>query len=285
MNLSSQNTPPPEPARGAALEISDSSCEGVRFLTIYSPSLRGRGDVSVFAPAECDMLESVPVVLLLHGVYSSHWAWFFKGKAHRAAGSLIAARQIRPMLLVSPSDGLFEQGSGYLNHSGRDYESWIVNDVLGRLPDAFPCVNRNSPVFVTGLSMGGYGALRLGAKYPSLFRGISAHSAVVSIDDLDTFLCKPFPKEELPHEETDLLRWFVAHRSVLPPTRLDCGTGDPLLEANRRFHRELQLQHIDHLYAEFSGAHDWEYWSAHIADSLLFFEQILLATGRPDLRS
>lgn len=274
MNPPKQNLPHPESTRGS-LEISDSSYDGVRFLTICSPSLRGRGDVSIFAPAEAETMASVPIVLLLHGVYSSHWAWFFKGNAHRTARNLITTGQIRPMLLVAPSDGLFEQGSGYLQHSRRDYESWIMKDVLGQLPQAFRCVEENSPVFLAGLSMGGYGALRLGAKYPSVFRGISAHSAVVTIDELQNFLSKPFPKEEIPGTEIDLLHWFTAHRSLIPPMRLDCGMKDPLLEGNRELHRQLELRQIPHRYAEFPGEHNWEYWSAHIGDSLLFFEEVL----------
>lgn len=217
--------------------------------------------------------------MLLHGVYSSHWAWFFKGNAHRTASNLIGAKLIRPMLLVAPSDGLFQEGSGYLCHSDHDYEGWIVNDVLSQIPNAFPCAGRDSPVFISGLSMGGYGALRLGVKYSSLFRGISAHSAVTTIEELQTFLHDPFPVEAISPAEMDILHLIEAKRFHLPPIRFDCGVDDPLLDGNRRFHHELERRQIRHRYTEFPGQHDWDYWSVHVRDSLLFFEQILSTPG------
>jgi putative tributyrin esterase len=279
--LSSPNTQTREQEWNSTIEISDPQfeCDGVRFLTLYSSSLGGRGDLSVFAPPEINSLAAVPVVLLLHGVYSSHWAWFFKGNAHQVARDLMAARRLRPMLLVAPSDGLFRQGSGYLSHSGHDYESWIICDVLGQIPNAFSFVDRTSPVFLAGLSMGGYGALRLGAKHASLFRGISAHSTVTTIDELQRFLRDPFPTDQISAAEMDIVQWCETNRSLLPPMRLDCGAEDPLLERNRRFHDELEQRHIPHRYAEFPGGHNWDYWAAHISDSLLFFEEILSTTG------
>lgn len=261
-------------------EISDPlfTPDGVRFVTVYSPALKGRGDFTVFLPPEGESQSSVPIVVLLHGVYGSHWSWFFQGGAHQTARDLIAARRVRPMLLVAPSDGLFQDGSGYLRHSGRDYEAWIVTDVLSQIRRIFPCADDKSPVFLAGLSMGGYGALRLGAKYPRLYRGISAHSAVTTIEDLQSFLVEPFPIEQIGAKEINLLYWFEHNRPLLPPVRFDCGTRDRLLEANRRFHHALDQKGIAHHYIEVPGEHNWEYWHAHIGSSLLFFEQILRAS-------
>lgn len=263
-------------------EISDPllTPAGVRFVTIYSQALSGRGDFTAYLPPGIETLLSVPFVVLLHGVYGSHWAWFFQGGAHRTARDLIAAGRIRPMVLVAPSDGLIGDGSGYLRHPGRDYEAWIVKDVFSQVRRIFPCVDSNSPVFLAGLSMGAYGALRLGAKYPRLFRGISAHSAVTTIEDLQSFLFDPFPAEQIDPEEMDLVHWFKANRPLLPPVRLDCGTGDRLLESNRCLHRALEEESIAHEYVELAGEHNWEYWRAHIGSSLLFFEQILRASSR-----
>src|SRR5665213_1064576 len=97
------------------VELSDPSYERdhVRNLTFYSSALRGRADVSLFVPPGCETLSNVPIVLLLHGVYGSHWAWFLNGGAHSTAQQLIANGSIRRMLLVSPSDGLGGDGTGY----------------------------------------------------------------------------------------------------------------------------------------------------------------------------
>jgi S-formylglutathione hydrolase FrmB len=263
--------------RTRIIEVSDSVFEhdGVRFVTVYSPALRGRGDISVLASPGIELLTSVPIVLLLHGVYGSHWAWFFKGGAHRTALDLVATGRTRPMLLVAPSDGLYGDGSGYLCHSGADYERWIVQDVLETIFKVFSCADRNSSVFITGLSMGGYGALRLGTKYTGVFRGISAHSAITRIEEMSSFIFDPFPGEQVIPEEMDILHWCDKNRGTLPPMRFDCGVDDPLIEGNRCLHNKLQQRAIDHQYLEFEGNHSWEYWHTQVASTLIFFEEIM----------
>lgn len=277
MTISKRSKPIQQLEADQTIEISDSRFEsdGVRFVTFHSRSLSGRGDVSIFAPPELATCTSVPIIILLHGVYSSHWAWFFKGGAHHVTRNLLSKGQISPMLLVAPSDGLFQDGSWYLPHSGHDFEAWIMNDVIEGILKLFPYADHNSPVFLTGLSMGGYGALRLGVKYPSRIRGFSAHSAVTSVEEFSIFLRHPFPLDQIARSEADLLHWIHRNHSCLPPFRFDCGTEDLLIKGNRRFHRELQRQQIPHHYFEFPGEHNWHYWHAHIGASLLFFEKIL----------
>lgn len=55
--------------------------ENLRFITVKTPNLRGRGDICVFIPPLND-LHNVPLVLLLHGVYGSSWVWALKGGVH-----------------------------------------------------------------------------------------------------------------------------------------------------------------------------------------------------------
>lgn len=265
------------PERIRTISTSDRQFEhdGIRFLTLYSPALKGRGDVSVFAPHEIGLKRDVPLVLLLHGVYDSHWTWFFNGGAHKAAMNLMADGRMRPMLLAAPSDGLYEDGSGYLRHSGRDFERWITDDVIEGVSRTYGCISEKSPIFIAGLSMGGYGALRLGMKRADLFRGVSAHSAITDIREMSQFVRDPFPPELVKSTETDIFAWIEKNREMLPPFRFDCGTSDPLIEGNRRFHGELKRRAIPHQYGEFNGEHEWSYWSAHISSSLLFFESVL----------
>jgi enterochelin esterase-like enzyme len=64
---------------------------------------------------------------------------------------------------------------------------------------------------------------------------------------------------------------MLRNRPSLPPIRFDCGTEDSLIESNRQLHRQLLAEKIPHTYQEFTGAHDWNYWQMHIAETLLFF--------------
>ena len=64
---------------------------------------------------------------------------------------------------------------------------------------------------------------------------------------------------------------MLKSKSILPPFRFDCGSDDPLLEANQVLHEALVQHGIEHRYEEFPGGHEWTYWEKHIVDSLLFF--------------
>ncbi|MBC7890758.1 MAG: esterase family protein, partial [Sphingobacteriaceae bacterium] len=99
-------------------EASDPTIDlsGLRFFTVKSPALQCRADLTVWLPDGVEILQSLPVVTLLHGVYGSHWAWALQGGAHVVARDLIAAKRIRPTVLAMPSDGLWGDGSGYLTH-------------------------------------------------------------------------------------------------------------------------------------------------------------------------
>src|SRR5215469_2791590 len=140
------------------IEISDPrfEFEGLRCVTVKSRALKHRADLSLFVPPQAGGRTNLPVVILLHGVYGSHWAWALKGGAHRTTQKLIQAGEIPPLILAMPSDGLWGDGSGYLPHSTADFERWIVEEVPDAVRQAVPGVLGSSPLFINGLSMGGF---------------------------------------------------------------------------------------------------------------------------------
>lgn len=257
-------------------EISDPRYErnNLRFLTINSPALKGRGDISLFLPEGWEEMRDLPLLTLMHGVYGSHWAWPFKGGAHVTAREMIAAGELRPLAVAMPSDGLWCDGSGYLVHKTADYEAWIVEDVRDAVLENVPAVTARSKQFIAGLSMGGYGALRLGAKYPHAYTAISAHSAITDFAQFAAFVDKPL--EDYPLADFDdlsVLYWIKENASHLPPLRFDCGIDDSLIEVNRTLHRELEAAGIAHDYEEFPGEHSWDYWILHLRDTLRFIDR------------
>jgi putative tributyrin esterase len=257
------------------IEISDSAleCSNLRHLTFHSSALDGRGDVSFFVPQGILFPRDIPLVLLLHGVYGSHWAWFFKGAAHRTAQDLIDRKVIRPMIIATPSDGLSGDGSCYLPRPNRDVESWIARDVPECIRELLPS---RGPNFLSGLSMGGYGALRLGFKYPERFAGISAHSSIVKIEQMYDFAPgSELGLQEMDDEEHDILFWANLNSSSLPPVRFDCGRDDPLYVANIELSHKLTAIGIPHLFESYDGGHTWDYWRDHFADTLRFFDSLL----------
>lgn len=248
--------------------------EGMHFLTVYSTALTNRGCVSVYIPEEHLETPDLPLVILLHGVYGSAFAWPFMGGAHRVAQSLFELGMIQPMGIVMPSDGLWGRGSGYINLPGCGCEDWIVEDVPEAMIKGFPCFTKNSAKFIAGYSMGGFGALRLGMKYPDKFKGIGGHSSAMKFNPIRPEWNLPPEKIagiELGEEDTSVYYWARKNTSLLPPIRFDCGLDDFLLDQNEELHALLEDLKVDHLYEKFSGTHTYEYWNEHLARTLEFF--------------
>lgn len=246
----------------------------LRFITIKTANLKGRGDICVFVPPGKD-LKDIPLVILLHGVYGSSWAWPLNGGVHRTAQKMMLANEMAPMVIAMPSDGLWGDGSGYTAHHGLDFEHWIVDDVPNAVMEHIEGVTEKSPRFIAGLSMGGYGALRLGIKYGARFRAVSAHSAMTHFDQMKLFVEEPIA-ELMAHGAINEGIWDLVQRAQgnLPPLRFDCGKQDQLLDYNRKLHAQLKTAGIPHVYEEFEGGHEWAYWQEHVKDSFRFFNAV-----------
>src|SRR5581483_8402883 len=162
-------------SRFRTVEISNPRFEanGLRFITAKTPNLKGRGDVCVYSPPNLSKTDSVPVAVLLHGVYGSAWSWAYSSGVHLKVDEMIKSGELPPMILAMPSDGLWGDGSGYLPHDGFNFEKWIAEDVIDLVINYIDRAQKSSPFFISGLSMGGFGALRIGAKYGYKFKGIS----------------------------------------------------------------------------------------------------------------
>ena len=123
---------------------------------------------------------------------------------------------------------------------------------------------------IGGLSMGGYGAMKLGLKHADRFGSVVSHSGVLDIARWHAdcqrpvrmrsiFGAKPKPSEDLRH--------LVSLAKPLPRLWIDCGSEDFLIKQSRGFHRLLTRRGIRHDYAEFPGAHTWAYWQARLPAS------------------
>lgn len=257
-------------------EISDPQFErdGLRFITIRTNNLSGRGDISVYVPPVENITGDIPIVILLHGVYGSSWCWPLKTGVHLIADKLIKEKLIRPMILAMPSDGMYMDGSAYIQHKdGNDYEKWIVEDVPDAVRQEIKISSQHSPLFITGLSMGGYGAIRIGAKYAHRFKAFSGMSSITGFDQLSNW----YENKNISAlknnvaSQPDLLETLLQNKNTLVPFMFDCGADDILIDANRKLHNDLTENNIPHIFNEYSGEHNWAYWTEHIKEHLLFF--------------
>jgi len=73
------------------VEISNPKFESnnLRFITVKTPNLKGRGDICVYVPSDIRFTQALPIVILLHGVYGSAWSWAHSGGVHLKVNELI----------------------------------------------------------------------------------------------------------------------------------------------------------------------------------------------------
>ncbi|WP_235293503.1 alpha/beta hydrolase [Portibacter lacus] len=257
------------------VELSEKTYESgnLRFLTVKSPNLKGRGDICLFVPSSNQELRDLPIYILLHGVYGSSWAWAMKGGAAQSAQTMIEANQIKPAIIAMPSDGLWGDGSAYLPHHQKNFEEWIVSDVPTAVRENIPEASDASVLCIGGLSMGGYGALMLGAKHGEKFKAASGHSSITKLMELKDFVEEPIDDYKTEGVLYDVIDAMKFHHDKLPKIRFDCGISDSLLDANRKLHQEMDTAGIKHIYEEFDGGHEWPYWQDHVTKTFMFFDK------------
>jgi S-formylglutathione hydrolase FrmB len=229
-------------------------------LKFYSEALRRHVTYTAILPAQ--PAGPAPVLLQLHGFSDDHTAW-------AACSNLIRHAESYPFLIVLPDGGT----SFYLNLNPlAHYEDFLMQDLWGHVNATFRV--RPGPWAVGGLSMGGYGALRLGMKYPERFASVWAHSsAFLPPDMLSAFCGVPFDVADA--DIYGLAAEFARRDGARPVISFDCGTEDHLLEANRSMHQHLDALGVVHGYSEHPGAHTWDYWDEHVQSALRQHASIL----------
>ncbi|HQY31290.1 MAG TPA: alpha/beta hydrolase-fold protein, partial [Thermomicrobiales bacterium] len=152
------------------------------------------------------------------------------------------------------------------------FETLITQDIPNHIRRHFWVTS--GPWGIGGLSMGGYGAMRIGLKYPEQFASIWAHSSAFVISErLDPDLVDPAvigDADVLHHAEH-----LIQNRGHVPTISFDCGVDDELIEDNRRVHAQLEKIGLPHTYAEHPGDHTWEYWDIHVQSALMQHVEVL----------
>ena len=244
----------------------------------YSSALGKMTACNVIFPEETEHSGPYPTYYLLHGLSDDYSAWQRRTSIERYVQTL-------PLIVVMP-DG----GRGWYSHAhqGYNYEDAIIRDCVGFVDRTFRSDARREARAIGGLSMGGYGALKLALQHPDLFGSANGHSGAYG-----------FGHAQWRTEESEFTRiigpqpsggpldlWKIAADSGAPnrpALRIDCGTSDFLIEQNREFHTHLDELGIAHEYEEFPGAHDWAYWDKHVQSALRFHARHL-GISKPRVR-
>jgi S-formylglutathione hydrolase FrmB len=227
---------------------------------------------------------SYPVLYFLHGLGENEQILVNSG-AWNLIQDLREQKQIDEFVVAAPDGGR----SFYINsRDGRvRYEEFFVREFLPYIESHYRIRRGRRTRGITGVSMGGYGALRLAFRFPNLFGSVSAHSAAL-IDKL--------PRAKLNSSGGDVIArvlggafgtpfdpafWnrnspFTLVRNGPRPTGLrihfDCGTEDDFGfdRGAQAFHELLEARRIPHEFHLYPGGHNWSYFAQHFPASLKF---------------
>lgn len=219
-----------------------------------------------------------PVVYLLHGYSGNYAQW------PSTAPQLQQEADEYGILFVCP-DGGFD--SWYFDSPVDPkvrYETFITKELIAYIDHHYPTNADRSHRAITGLSMGGHGALYLAMHHKDLFGAAGATSGGVDFT--------PFPnnwgiKKDLGDYNTNKTVWethtvlYAANSLHNGELKLifDCGVDDFFLPVNRALHQKLLAEKIDHDYTERPGGHSGAYWHNSIDYQVLFFHKFFAAAA------
>ncbi|MFW6189950.1 MAG: alpha/beta hydrolase [Planctomycetota bacterium] len=240
-------------------------------VNFFAGSLQKAHHMTVLLPQDAEEGGPYPVLYLLHGLSDDDTIWTRRTSLERYVGGL-------PLMVVMP-DG----GRGFYSDAaaGPAWERHIMEDVIGFVERFFPARADRQGRVIGGLSMGGYGSVKLGLKYPDRFCSVASHSGAfrmsrrVEEGDRTDEMRRIFGENPAGGADDPFALAERIDRDRLPAISLDCGTDDFLIEENRAFHRHLERLGVPHRYEEFPGEHEWGYWDRRIRQALRFHTDAL----------
>ncbi|MFH2143294.1 MAG: alpha/beta hydrolase-fold protein [Bacteroidota bacterium] len=231
---------------------------------IKSSYLSNVDSILVFVPENYNRIEKYPVVFLLHGYSGNYKTWNKIIPLQEYANNL-------NFIIVCP-DGLYN--SWYINSPVREncqYESFFFMRLI-------PCIFQkysvdHNLIFITGLSMGGFGALHLFSNHPGLFNAAGSTSGLLQPElfadeyDINLFFGNS-------PEKYSLMTNISKFKNIKNELIIDCGTEDEFKPLNDNFYDNCRKKGIPIKYFSLKGSHNREYWKKSIIQHLKYFKQL-----------
>ena len=233
-----------------------------------------------------------PVLYLLHGLFGRYDDWVTRTSLAEYAADY-------DLIIITPEghDSWYTDGSAA---PSAKYESYLVRELVSDVDTRFRTIKDRRARGIAGLSMGGYGALKYGLKYPDQFAFAASLSGAldpaVRSEDHPGFIwdiLRPSinavfgPVGSQTRKTNDLhqiARSLSASQiSSLPYLYFDCGLEDGFLTTNRELADILLTKKIPHQYRQLPGGHSWAYWDQQVKEVLRLYSD-LVASKKPSSR-
>ncbi len=242
---------------------------------IYSPSMKKEIKAIVVTPEPLVAGKRYPAVYMIHG-HSGDFDDYLSAIPH-----LTQSSDDLQLIFVFPDGGY---GSWYFDSpvdSAFQYETHVSKEVVNFVDAHYPTIANKNGRAITGMSMGGHGALYLALRHPDVFGVAGSMSGGV---DLTYSVTSWDIAKRLGDYKDNVQEW--EKRSVINlignllehpmPIIIDCGVDDFFYKINIALHEKMLRLKIPHDYIERPGVHNWPYWDNAIDYQLLFFKKYFL---------
>lgn len=239
-------------------------------LNFYSEALGLQTTVNVIIPQKSTSGEigiksdvkdgKYKCLYLLHGLSDDHTIWLRRTSIERYA-------QEYGICVVMPfADRSFYTDMKY----GGKYYTYIAKELPRIIREFFNVSKKREDNFIAGLSMGGYGALKIGLRECDSFcacAGLSSVADIVGLTDTFRDVYIPIFGEELniPDEEN---LFFLTQSNNDNPNKpkiyMGVGTEDFMYKENIKLKEHIEALDFDFTYRESSGTHSWAFWDEYI---------------------
>lgn len=242
-------------------------------IAVYSSKMNKEVKSVVIKPENYAKNKKYPVVYLLHGYSDNYSKWV------STVPSIKKLATKHEIIIVCP-DGCYN--SWYFDSPidpGFQYESYITEDLRKFVEHHYAVIKDRKGRAITGLSMGGHGAMYLAIRHRDLFAQAGSMSGGVDLlySTKKWEIAKRIgstyednPQEWISRSVTNIVDSLKNGELHL---MIDCGVSDFFYEINANLHKKLLSLNIDHDYIERPGKHNWEYWTNAIEYQLLFFDK------------
>lgn len=238
-------------------------------VNVFSESMQKDIPTIIVTPDSYEAGEAFPVVYLLHGCTDNYTRWTERTDVELQS-------DIHNLIIVMPDGGY---DSWYYDSPLRPdirYETFISSELVNYVDSNYKTKKDRTARAITGLSMGGHGAMHTAFKHQDVFGSVGSTSGGVDIRPFATrwnIATLLGTYEDCPENwET---RTVINMTHLLTPESLniifDCGVDDFFYEVNCNLHEKLMKEGIPHDFYVRPGRHNWTYWNNSIKYQMLFF--------------
>lgn len=223
-------------------------------LQVYSSSMQKNIKTLVVTPNKITK-KNIPSVYILHG-YSGYPERTLK----KDIPSLLRLSQEMQTLFILP-DGNYDSWYIDSKQNNSKYETFIANELVDYIDKHY---NTDlSKTAIMGWSMGGHGALYIGARHQNIFESIGSICGALDFTAYGTDYGIPKllgknKKSWINYTANSQIKHLKESKQKLI---ISCGINDPFIKQNRDLHQKLITLNIPHIYEESSGEHNAAYWS------------------------